>query len=189
MAVYPPLESVLMETIRGSIANEVDKELIDDLFTAAADVAIASATETYATAVSRFAAMVDGLHANGMMSDIRAIVGSSTFAAYMALYQGNGSVPVAELPDAKCSAGIRGRRTASPPCRARTGRRAWWCSAPASDPIRSATSGMRLEIIRDPYSAAPGTGKVTITATTLLSSSPHVPHGTAMLKEIHPKLS
>ena len=43
-----------------------------------------------------------------------------------------------------------------------------------------------LEIIRDPYSGA-GAGKVTLTATALVSEV-YIPHTTSQVKEIHPKL-
>ena len=44
-----------------------------------------------------------------------------------------------------------------------------------------------MQIVRDPYSGA-GAGKVTITATALVSPL-YVPHGTSQIKEVHPKLS
>ena len=44
-----------------------------------------------------------------------------------------------------------------------------------------------MQIVRDPYSGA-GAGKVTITATALVSPL-FVPHGTSQIKEVHPKLS
>ena len=44
-----------------------------------------------------------------------------------------------------------------------------------------------MQIVRDPYSGA-GAGKVTLTATALVSPL-YVPHGTSQIIEIHPKLS
>ena len=44
-----------------------------------------------------------------------------------------------------------------------------------------------MQIIRDPYSGA-GAGKVTITATALVSPL-YVPHGTSQIIEVRPKLS
>ena len=44
-----------------------------------------------------------------------------------------------------------------------------------------------MQIVRDPYSGA-GAGKVTITATALVSPL-YIPHGTSQVKEVHPKLS
>ena len=44
-----------------------------------------------------------------------------------------------------------------------------------------------MQVIRDPYSGA-GAGKVTITATALVSPL-YVPHGVAQVKEVRPKLS
>ena len=43
-----------------------------------------------------------------------------------------------------------------------------------------------LEIVRDPFSGA-GAGKVTLTATALVSEV-YAPHGNSQIKEIHPKL-
>ena len=43
-----------------------------------------------------------------------------------------------------------------------------------------------LEIVRDPYSGA-GAGKVTLTATALVSEV-YIPHTTSQVKEINPKL-
>ena len=44
-----------------------------------------------------------------------------------------------------------------------------------------------MQIVRDPYSGA-GAGKVTITATALVSPL-YIPHGTAQVKEVNPKVS
>ena len=44
-----------------------------------------------------------------------------------------------------------------------------------------------MQVIRDPYSGA-GAGKVTITATALVSPL-YIPHGTSQVKEVRPKLS
>ena len=44
-----------------------------------------------------------------------------------------------------------------------------------------------MQIVRDPFSGA-GAGKVTLTATALVSEL-YVPHGVAQVKEVHPKLS
>ena len=44
-----------------------------------------------------------------------------------------------------------------------------------------------LTIVRDPFSNA-GEGRITLTAQALVSPL-YLPHGTAMVKEVHPKLS
>ena len=91
LAVYPALEDVLGEAMQGSLSDELDNETfngaaagLNGLFTQAADVAVDGAIETYATGIGRFAALVDGRHAYSL-SDIRAVVGPSTFAKYMGL--------------------------------------------------------------------------------------------------------
>ena len=91
LAVYPALEAVLGESIRGALSNELDEEVfngaaagLNGLFTQAANVAVAGAVETYATGVGRFAELVDGEHAYSL-GDVRCVVGPSTYALYMGL--------------------------------------------------------------------------------------------------------
>ena len=97
LAVFPALEAVLGESIRGALSNELDEEVfngaaagLNGLFTQAANVAVAGAVETYATGVGRFAGLVDGEHAYSL-DDVRCVVGPSTFALYAGLISGGGA--------------------------------------------------------------------------------------------------
>ena len=186
LAVYPQLEQVLMESIRGSLSNKLDEEVfngvaagLNGLFLQATDVAKAAAVETYATGVGRFAALVDGQYAYSL-ADLRCVVGPSTYAFYMGLIsvgrtladyleEHMGSFRVCNRMPAIVDKGQRGLVTLN--------------GGPS--PIRIYVWNA-LEIIRDPFSGA-GTGKVTVTATALVSEV-YIPHTTSQVKEIHPKL-
>ena len=105
LAVYPPLEEVLGESIRGALSNELDNEVfngaaagLNGLFVQAADVAIAGSKETYSSGIGRFAALVDGQHAYSL-ADLRCVVGPSTYAVYMGLI--SDGVPLADYLETK----------------------------------------------------------------------------------------
>ena len=61
------------------------------LYQTATDVSAESAKANFATGLALFAALVDGQHARSF-SDIRAIVGTDTFAFFASLFQSNGDV-------------------------------------------------------------------------------------------------
>ena len=105
LAVFPELEAVLGESIRGALSNELDEEIfngaaagLNGLFTQAANVAVAGAVETYATGVGRFAGLVDGEHAYSL-GDVRCVVGPSTYAKYMGLI--SDGVPLGDYLESK----------------------------------------------------------------------------------------
>ena len=191
LAVWPQLEDALSESIRGALSNQLDEETfnapaggLNGLFTQASDVAAASAVETFATGVARFAELVDGRYAYSL-ADLRCVIGSKTFAKYAALFETNGGND-GSLFD-YLSGKLGGIRVSD---------RVPNVAATAQKGIVVLTAAMEsakcyvwnaLEIIRDPYSAA-GDGKVTLTATALVSPL-YIPHGTSQVKEIHPKLS
>ncbi len=193
LAVFPMLEDVLMEAMRGALGNELDEQTfngtnsggdLNGLFQQATDVAIAGAAETYATGMNaRFAALVDGTHAY-TLSDVRAVIGPSTYAKYMGLFHGgSGDVTLADyLMTHLGSFRVSDRM----PAVANDGQKGIVTLTAGSSPARIHVWSA-LEVIRDPYSGA-GAGKVTLTATALLSDV-YVPHGVSMVKEIHPKLS
>ena len=182
LAVYPALEQTLMESIRRSVSNETDEELISDLFAAATDVARTGAAVTFQTGMALFAALVDGQHAYGY-GDLRAIIGSDTFARFDGQYQANGDVSLADRLAAKLGSFQVSNRV---PNMAQSAQKGLVTRMASGDPIRTYVWDA-LEIIRDPYSGARA-GKVTITATALLSS-PYVPHGTSQVVEVHPRIS
>ena len=186
LAVYPALEAVLGESIRASLSNELDEEVfngdaagLNGLFTQAADVAVAAAVETYATGVGRFAALVDG-ELGYSLSDLRCVVGPSTYAKYMGLI--SGGVTLADYLESKLGSFRVSNRM---PAVAAKGQKGLLTLNGGPSPIRVYVWNA-LEIIRDPYSGA-GAGKVTITATALVSEV-YIPHGTSQVKEINPKL-
>ena len=105
LAVYPALEEVLAESIRGALSNELDNEVfngsatgLNGLLLQAADVAVAPAVETYASGIGRFAALVDGEHAYSL-ADLRCVVGPSTYANFMGLI--SDGVPLADYLESK----------------------------------------------------------------------------------------
>ena len=186
LAVYPALEAVLGESIRASLSSELDEEIfngnaagLNGLFTQASTVAVAGAVETYATGVARFAELVDGSHAYSL-SDLRCVVGPSTYAKYMGLI--SGGMPLADYLESKLGSFRVSNRM---PAVASKGQRGIVTLNGGPSPIRVYVWNA-LEIVRDPYSGA-GAGKVTLTATALVSEV-YIPHGTSQVKEIHPKL-
>ena len=186
LTVFPELEQVLMESIRGSLANELDNEVfngvaagLNGLFLQATDVAKAAAVETYATGIGRFAELVDGSHAYSL-ADLRCVVGPSTYAFYMGLI--SDGITLADYLESKMGSFRVSNRM---PAINDKGQRGLVTLNGGPSPIRIYVWNA-LEIIRDPYSSA-GTGKVTVTATALVSEV-YIPHTTSQVKEIHPKL-
>ena len=182
LAVYPALEDTLAEQIRRSVGNELDKEVINDLFGVATDVSAQTNAVTFGSGMSLFAALVEGEHAYGY-GDLRAIIGSSTFAAFDSKYQSNGDMSLADKLAMKLGSFRVSNRV---PAVASTAQKGLVTRSASGDPIRVYVWDA-VEIIRDPYSNAKK-GQVIITATALYSPV-HVPHGTDQVVEIHPKLS
>ena len=95
LSLMPSMERDLRQGIAAAMANNLDAQVINGsgaganlsgLFKQADDMNIAGATETFSTAIQRFAATVDGLqHAIGF-KDIRALIGVATFAKYTAIF-------------------------------------------------------------------------------------------------------
>ena len=189
LAVMPTLEAALSEAMQGSLSNELDEQTfngaageLNGLFTQATDVAAASAVETYATGIARFAALVDGRHAYDL-SDLRAVIGSKTFALFAGVFSGNGDVSLYDyLTRILGSIRVSDRV----PAVASTAQKGIVVLSSSSTPPKIHVWNA-MQIVRDPYSGA-GVGKVTLTATALVSPL-YIPHGTAQAVEVHPKLS
>ena len=186
LAVYPALEAVLGEAIRGALSSELDQQIfngnaagLNGLFVQASTVAVAGAVETFASGIGRFAELVDGEHAFSL-ADLRCVVGPSTFAKYAGLI--SGGVPLTDYLESKLGSF---RVSARMPALAAKGQRGIVTLNASPSPIRVYVWNA-LEIVRDPFSGA-GAGKVTLTATALVSEV-YAPHGTSQIKEIHPKL-
>ena len=99
-AVFPDMERALRESIMAAGADALDEQgfngtnangQLDGLFRQATDVTRDGTAETFQTGVARFAALVDGQYAYDW-SDLRAVIGSATFAYYAGLFQSNGDV-------------------------------------------------------------------------------------------------
>ena len=74
--------------MQGSLSNELDEQTfngaageLNGLFTQAVDATAATAVENFTTGIARFASLVDGRHAF-TLGDLRAVIGSKTFALY-----------------------------------------------------------------------------------------------------------
>ena len=178
MAVYPQLEAVLGESIRGSLSNELDNEVfngdaagLNGLFLQAADVAVAASVETYATGIARFAALVDGEHAYSL-ADLRCVVGPSTYAVFMGLDLRRRSVGRLPRKQARLVPGLQPDAVQLP----RKVRKASSHLNGGPSPIRVYVWSA-LEIIQRSLSAPPVTGKITLTATALVSEV-YIPHTT-----------
>ena len=186
LAVYPELEQVLMESIRGSLSNELDNEVfngvaagLNGLFLQAADQTKASTLETFSSGIGRFAALVDGSMAYSL-ADLRCVVGSTTYAKYMGLI--SDGVPLADYLETKLGSFRVSNRM---PALLDKGQRGIVTLNGGPSPIRIYVYSA-LEIVRDIFTGA-SVGKVVLTATALVSEV-YIPHTTDQVKEIHPKL-
>ena len=191
LAVMPSMESALSESMQGSLSNELDEQTfngaaaeLNGLFTQAADESVAGAVETYTTGIGRFAGLVDGKHAY-TLADVRAVIGSKTFALYAGLFansnKGESSLfdyLTQALGSIRVSDRVPGVSSSAQRC---------ICVLTASAEAPRIHIWDAMQIVRDPFSGA-GAGKVTITATALVSPL-YIPHGTSQVKEVRPKLS
>ena len=191
LAVMPSLEDALGEALQGSMSNELDEQVfngsateMNGLFTQADDETAATTVETYVSGIQRFAALVTGKHAY-TLADVRAVIGSKTFALYAGLFANNGK---GDLPLFDYLTQMLGSIRVSdrvPGVSGSAQRGICILSASAEAPKIHVWNSMQL--VRDPFSGA-GAGKVTITATSLVSPL-YIPHGTSQVKEVRPKLS
>ena len=191
LQVMPTLESALSESMRGSLSNELDEQTfngasgeLNGLFTQATDVAAASSAETFTTGIARFAALVDGRHAYDL-SDLRACIGSATFALYAGLFANANKGDVSLFDYLSMHLGSI-RVSDRVPAVASTAQKGVVVLSSSSEPPKIHVWDA-MQIVRDPYSGA-GVGKVTLTATALVSPL-FIPHGTSQAIVLHPKLS
>ena len=190
-ALFPSLTDDLDRALASSLSSKLDQAILtadgvapnlSSLLHQATDVGVASAVETFSTGVSRFAALVDGLHAVDWGS-IRSIIGVDTFSLYSGLITAGtdtslfdylksrlGSLSVSKRVPALASKGQKGIAT-------RMGR--------GDAIVVPIWNSMSLRIDDDVTKAATGIRIVTLH---LLTGSPFVPHGTAQVVEVHPKI-
>lgn len=191
LAVWPMLEDALSEAMQGRVADQLDEQVfngtssqLNGLFTQAAAVTAATAVETYTTGIARFAALVDGKHAYSL-ADVRAVIGSDTFALYAGTFANTnkGDVSLFDYLQMKLGSIRVSDRVPNKASNAQKG--IALLTAGPTPPRMFVWDAM--QIVRDPFSGA-GAGKVTLTATALVSEL-YIPHGQTQAKEIHPKLS
>ena len=131
--------------------------------------------------MARFAALVDGRHANGW-GDLQALVGVNTFAKYAALFMSNGDVSLADYLAGKL--GML-RVSTRVPALASMAQKGIVVRSAQAQPI-TVPIWKGVELIVDPYTQA-AKGQRVITAVTLVGS-PFIPYGTAQAVEVHPTL-
>lgn len=191
LALLPSMETDLRTAISGSVADNLDSQIVNGsgaganlsgLFHQATDVAVAGDTEDFAKGVARFAALVDGKHANGF-GDIRALIGTATFARYAGQFQSNGDVSLADYLDMKLG-GIRVSQRV--PAKSGNGQKGIVLLGAQGQPV-TVPIWSGLELIVDPVTQA-AKGQRVVTAV-LLAGSPFVPYGAAQVVEINPKIS
>ena len=197
LALFPPMESALRSALVGSAGNAIDDEVfngaasdfttdgeIRGLFAQATDVSIAGATETFGTGIARYAALVDGEYAYGY-NDLRLVLGSATFAQYAGLFQNaqKGDISLYDYVAGKVGSV---RVTNRVPAKSGNGQKGLVTLNAVGQPIRVPV-WRGIQLFRDQVTDI-AKGEIHITAYVLIGS-PFVPHGSSMLKEVHPKIS
>ena len=191
LSVIPSLEAALSESLQGSMSNELDEQVfngsageLNGLFVQATNVNAASAVETYTSGIQRYASLVDGRHAY-TLADVRAVIGSKTFALYAGVFANTNKGDVSLFDYLTRMLGSIRVSDRVPNVSGSAQKGVAVLSASAEAPKIHVWDSM--QIVRDPYSGA-GAGKITLTSTSLVSPL-YIPHGTSQVKEVHPKLS
>lgn len=196
LALFDRLERDLRTAISSAMADALDAQVLNgdgqdeelsSLFHQATNVNVASAVETFQSGVGRFAALVDGKHAHGW-GDIRALIGTATFAKYATLYNGAVATPGSDTSLYDYLMGKLGalRVSTRVGAVASSGQKGIAVLAGQGQMIQVPV-WRGVELITDPYTNA-GKGQRVVTAVSLVSD-PFVPYGAAQVKEVHPKLS
>ena len=191
LQVMPTLESALSQAMQGSLSNELDEQTfngaageLNGLLTQSTAVAAASTVETFGTGISRYAALVDGRHAYDFR-DLRACIGSATFALYAGLFANANKGDLSLFDYLSMHLGSI-RVSDRMPAVASTAQKNIVVLSSSSTPPKIHVWDA-MQIVRDPYSGA-GVGKIVLTATALVSPL-FLPHGTSQAIQVHPKLS
>ena len=132
-------------------------------------------TETFPTGVARYAALVDGKYAYGWQ-DVRAVVGSQTFAAYAGMFNNNGDMSLYDYLASKLGAL---RVSDAVPTMESMSQKALVALTARTRPI-VAPIWRGIQLVRDPYSQAKA-GIVSITQFTMVGS-PHLPYTTNQIR-------
>lgn len=191
LAVMPGMEESLRSAMGDSMGDSLDDQVLTGngtdpnlagLFKVANDVNAATAVETFATGVARFAEIVDGRYANGW-SDLRAVVGVDTFAKYAGLFQSNGDMSLFDYLMGKLGALIVSKRV---PAKASNAQKGLVIRTRGSQ-ILEVPLWNGVQFVRDEVTKA-AEGQILVTAF-LLAGDPHLPYTTNTVVEVHPKLA
>ena len=187
------MEEDLRRGIASAMADSLDGQVIggsgtapnlSGLFHQADDVAVDGTTETFGTAIERFAGVVDGKHANGF-GDIRALIGVNTFAKYAAIFANANKGDISAYDVLKSKLGML-RVSTRVPAVAASGKKGI-AVLTAQDQAITVPVWKGVELIVDPYTQA-AKGQPVVTAVTLVGS-PFIPYAADQVIEVHPKLS
>ena len=190
LATLDGMEESLRMAITESASDALDAQVftgngtapnLNGLFKVATDVSAASAVETFATGVGRFAGVVDGRYANSM-ADLRAVIGVSTYKLYAGLFNSGGVSLVDYLSD-KLGALVVSKRVPAVASMAQRG----LVMRQRGSQIAEVPVWQGISLIRDEFTKA-AEGQIVVTAV-MLVSDPHLPFGVQTAIEIHPKLS
>ena len=193
ISLMPSMERDLRQGIAAAMANNLDAQVINGsgaganlsgLFKQADDMNIAGATETFSTAIQRFAATVDGLHAIGF-KDIRALIGVATFAKYTSIFANADKGDISAFDHLLAKLGML-RVSTRVPSKSGNGQKGIVVLTAQGQPV-TVPIWRGVELIVDPYTEA-GKGQRIITAVTQVGS-PFIPYGTAQVIEVNPKIS
>lgn len=192
LAVLPGMEQELRAGLADAASDAVDSEgfsggsdgdgAIGGLIGVSTDATADTAVATFVTFVSKIAALVGTKHAYSW-SDIRMAVGSATFAHLAGLFQSNGDSSAWDYMAARLGAVRVSDRLPDKASNAQVG--LVTLNAMRQQMKMPVWDGIRF--VRDEISNA-AEGQTHVTAY-LLIGSPVVPYTTAMIKQIHPKLS
>ena len=191
LAVMPGMEESLRSAMGDAMGDSLDDQVLtgdgtdpnlSGLFKVAADVTAATAVETFATGVARFAEIVDGRYANGW-ADLRAVVGVDTFAKYAGLFQSNGDISLFDYLMDKLGALIVSKRVPAKSGMAQKG----LVVRTRGSQILEVPLWNGVQFVRDELTKA-AEGQIVVTAF-LLAGDPHLPYTTNTVVEVHPKLA
>ena len=193
-SVMAGMEDALRMALTDLLTSQIDESGVsgksaspdfDGLFDQATNVARPGADEDYGDIITKYAALADGRFSYGM-SDQRAAVGSYTYGKLEALYRNTNSDISAydRLVSKLGGVMVSDRMPAVTNSDSQKG--IVVLGAGGGPPRIEVPVWNRMELIRDPYSAAKK-GVVTLTAVALIGN-PVVRYGTSVLKEVHFRL-
>ena len=193
LALLPSMSNDLAAAISARLADSLDAQVIggsgsganlSGLIHQSTDVGVASDTETFTSAIARFAGMVDGKHAHDF-GGIMALVGVATFKKLASVFANSDKGDLSAFDVLKAKLG--GLRVSTRlPAVASMGQKAIGVLGAQGQPI-VVPVWTGLELITDPYTDAAKGGR-RITAV-MLVGSPFLPFGVSQVIQVHPKLS